>query len=212
MDYLIRLENEKDYQEVDNLIRESFWNVYRPGCVEHFIMHKLRDDDSFIKELSFVMEKDGKIIGQNVFVRAYIETIDKKIPVLTMGPISIDPSFKRKGYGAKLLEYTINEAKNKGYGAIFIEGNIDFYSKVGFTYASKYNIKYKGLEDGTDSSFFLCLELSDGFLNEIEGMYETPDCYFYHIINPKEFEEYEKSFPKKKKLKLEGSLTVYKKL
>ena len=72
-DYSIRLEKPEDCREVENLVRESFWNVYRPGCSEHFVVHVLRDDPAFVKELDFVMEKDGELIGQNMFMRTVIE-------------------------------------------------------------------------------------------------------------------------------------------
>ena len=62
--YTIRLEEKKDYREVENLVRESFWNVYRPGCSEHYVIHVLRDDPAFVPELDYVMEQDGKLIGQ----------------------------------------------------------------------------------------------------------------------------------------------------
>ena len=89
-DYSIRLERTEDYREVENLVRESFWNVYRPGCSEHFVIHVLRDDPAFVKELDFVMEQNGKLIGQNMFMRTVIEVDDGRvIPVLTMGPIGI---------------------------------------------------------------------------------------------------------------------------
>ncbi|MCQ2399982.1 MAG: N-acetyltransferase, partial [Clostridia bacterium] len=141
-DYIIRLEKSEDYREVENLIRESFWNVYRPGCSEHYVMHVMRDDPSFIKELDFVMEKDGKIIGQNVFVKATVDSDDgRKIPILTMGPICIAPELKRKGYGKKLLDYSLEKAQQLGYGAVMFEGNIAFYGKSGFDYASKFNIR-----------------------------------------------------------------------
>ena len=92
----IRLEKKEEYREVENLIRESFWNVYKPGCSEHYVIHVLRDDPAFVKELDFVMEIDGKLIGQNMFMRTIIETDDgRSIPVLTMGPICITPELKR---------------------------------------------------------------------------------------------------------------------
>ena len=104
-DYTIRLERTEDYREVENLVRESFWNVYRPGCSEHFVIHVLRDDPAFVKELDFVMEQNGKLIGQNMFMRTVIEADDGRvIPVLTMGPIGITPELKRQGYGKKLLD------------------------------------------------------------------------------------------------------------
>ena len=101
-DCIIRLEKKKDHREVESLIRDSFWNVYRPGCYEHYVIHRLRDDPAFVKELDLVMEKDGVIIGQNMFMKTVIETDDGRIiDVLTMGPICIAPELKRKGYGKR---------------------------------------------------------------------------------------------------------------
>ena len=118
-DYLIRLERKEDYPVVENLIRESFWNVYRPGCLEHYLITKLREHSDFVKELDFVMEKDGEIIGQNVFVKANIKADDgRNIPILTMGPICITPELKRQGYGKILLDYSIEKATELGYGAL----------------------------------------------------------------------------------------------
>ena len=106
---MIRLEKKEDWQETENLIRESFWNVYRPGCSEHYVMHVLRDDPAFIPELDFVMEQDGKLIGQNMFMKTMINADDgRDIPVLTMGPIGITPELKRQGYGKKLLDFCLN--------------------------------------------------------------------------------------------------------
>ena len=86
--YIIRPEKQEDYREVENLIRESFWNIYRPGCSEHYVIHVLRNDPAFVQELDFVMEQDGKIIGQNMFMKTIINADDGRvIPVLTMGPI-----------------------------------------------------------------------------------------------------------------------------
>ena len=113
-DYLIRLERADEQREVENLIRESFWNVYRPGCSEHYVIHVLRNDPAFVKELNFVMEKDGTLIGQNMFMKTVIEADNGEvIPVLTMGPICITPELKRKGYGKKLLDYSLMKADRK---------------------------------------------------------------------------------------------------
>ena len=124
-DYTIRLEEQNDYSKVENLVRESFWNVYRPGCSEHYVIHVLRDDPAFIKELDFVMEKDGRLIGQNMFMKTVIEADDgRAISVLTMGPICITPELKRKGYGKKLLDYSLERATELSYGAVLFEGKI----------------------------------------------------------------------------------------
>ena len=121
-DCIIRLERPADYRTVENLIRESFWNVYRPGCLEHFVIHELRRDPAFIPELDLVMEKDGGIIGQNMFMKTVIDADDgRTVEVLTMGPICITPPLKRQGYGKRLLDYSLERAKEMGFGAVLFE-------------------------------------------------------------------------------------------
>lgn len=201
---IIRNEKKEDYREVENLIRESFWNVYRPGCLEHYVIHKLRDDEAFIPELDFVMELGGKLIGQNMFMKANIKADDgRNIPIMTMGPICITPELKRKGYGKILLDYSLEKAKEFGCKAICFEGNIDFYGKSGFTYAGNFGIRYHGLPEGEDASFFLCKELVEGYLDGITGEYAPPQGY---SVNEDEAEEFDKSFPPKEKLKLPGQI------
>ena len=203
-DYIIRLETSKDHAEVEHLVRESFWNVYRPGCLEHYVLHCLRNDPAFVPELDFVMERDGVIIGQNIFMRASIAADDgRSIPILTMGPICIAPELKRQGYGKVLLDYSLEQATKLGAGAVCFEGNINFYGKSGFTYASNYGIRYHGLPEGEDASFFLCKELIPGYLDGITGEYTTPSGYF---VDEGEAEEFDKRFPPKEKLKLPGQL------
>ena len=203
-DIIIRLEREEDYRENENLIRESFWNVYCPGCKEHYLMNVLRNDDSCVNELNFVMEKAGKIIGQNVFAKTVIEADDGRvIDVLTMGPICITPELKRQGYGKMLLDYTVEKAKEMGFGAVLFEGNIDFYGKSGFDYSSKFGIRYHDLPEDADSSFFLCKELKPGYLDDVTGVYQTPEVYY---VKDDEVEEFDKTFPPKQKLKLPGQL------
>ena len=203
-DYTIRLERQDDYSEVEYLVREAFWNVYRPGCSEHYVIHVLRDDPAFIKELDFVMEKDGRLIGQNMFMRTVIEADDgREIPVLTMGPIGITPELKRKGYGKALLDYSLEKATELGYGAVLFEGNIGFYGKSGFTYARTFGIRYHDLPEDADDSFFLCRELIPGYLDGITGVYQTPRGYY---VDDSDVEEFDKGFPPKQKLKLPGQI------
>lgn len=202
--YIIRLEKREEQREVENLVREAFWNVYRPGCLEHYVLNQLRSDLSFVPELDFVMEKDGKIIGQNIFMRASIKADDgREILIMTMGPICIAPEFQRKGYGKILLDYSLEKAKAMGCGALCFEGNIDFYGQSGFTYASTKGIRYHGLPEGADAPFFLCKELQSGYLDNITGEYATPQGYF---VDEGEVEEFDKNFLPKVKLKLPGQL------
>lgn len=201
---IIRNETPDDYRTVETLVRESFWNVYRPGCLEHYVLHMLRNDPAFVKELSFVMEEDGKIIGQNMFMRAVISADDgRQIPIMTMGPICISNHLKRQGYGKKLLDYSLEKAAQFGCGALCFEGNIGFYGKSGFVFASEKGIRYHGLPEGTDASFFLCKELIPGYLDGITGVYAPPQGYF---VDESAAEEFDRLFPPKEKLKRPGHL------
>lgn len=203
-DYKIRLEKKEDYKEVENLTREAFWNVYRPGCMEHYVLHIYRELDDFVKELDFVMEKDGKIIGHVMYSKAEITADDgRKIPIMTFGPISIHPDYKRKGYGKKLLDYSMEKAKDMGAGALCIEGNIDFYGKSGFAVASTKGIHYYAEPREEEVPYFLVKELEEGFLDDITGIYHTPKGYF---VDEKEVEEFDQQFVTKEKLKLPGQL------
>ena len=203
-DVTFRLETEEDHGAVENLVREAFWNVYRPGCSEHYVIHVLRDDPAFVKELDFVMERGGSLIGQNMFMRTVIDADDgRTIPILTMGPIGITPALKRQGYGKLLLDYSLEKAAALGFGAVLFEGNIAFYGKSGFDYAERFGIRYHDLPEGADASFFLCRELKEGYLRGVTGVYQTPQGYY---VDAAEVEEFDRSFPAKVKLKLPGQL------
>ena len=201
---LIRPETEADFRAVENLVREAFWNVYRPGCLEHYVIHVLRDDPAFVKALDFVMELDGRLIGQNMFMKTHIDADDgRRVKVLTMGPIGIAPDLKRRGYGKILLDYSLEKAKELGFSAVLFEGNIGLYGHSGFDYARNFGIRYHGLEAGEDDSFFLCKELIPGALSGVTGVYRTPAGYY---VDPDDAEAFDASFPPKEKKKLPGQL------
>lgn len=206
-DIVIRRETETDHRAVETLVREAFWNVYRPGCVEHYVLHRLRSDPAFVPELDLVMEKDGRLIGQNMFMRAVIRSDDgREIPILTMGPIGIAPEYKRQGYGKLLLDDSLERAAALGFGALCFEGNIDFYGKSGFSYASAFGIRYHDLPEGADASFFLCRELIPGYLDGVRGEYGPPEGYYAAEREPEAFEAFEAQFPPKEKLRLPGQI------
>ena len=200
----IRLESEEEYREVELLVRESFWNVYRPGCSEHYVIHVLRDDPAFVKELDFVMRSGERLIGQNMFMKTVIEADDgNNVDVLTMGPICIANDLKRQGYGKILLDYSLEKAAEMGFGAVLFEGNINFYGKSGFDYARKFGIRYHDMPADADQSFFLCRELVTGYLDGVTGVYQTPKGYY---VSNDDVEEFDKAFPPKQKLKLPGQI------
>lgn len=201
---IIRNERKEDYRKVENLIREAFWNVYRPGCTEHYVLHCYRGDPAFVPELDFVMELNGELIGQIIYVRSEIDCDDgRKLPIMTFGPIGIAPEYKRQGYGKRLLDYSIEKAKETGVGALAITGNILFYGKSGFVSAKTKGVRYA---DDHDADYLLVKELIPGFLDGISGTYKDHDGCFVCEKNPEDFERFEAAFPRKKKQKLPGQL------
>lgn len=204
-DTIIRLEQKEDHRAVEQLVRDSFWNVYAPGCTEHYVLHRLRSHPDFVPELDFVMEQSGRIIGQTAFVRTAIDLDDgRKLPIMTMGPICIARALQRRGYGKRLLDYGLTQAKALGCKAVCFEGNIDFYGKSGFVVAATKGIRYHGLPAGANADFFLCKALAPGYLDGISGEYATPQAYFAAVDDPQDFARYDATFPKKEKLILPG--------
>lgn len=206
----IRLEHPSDYREVENLTREAFWNIYRPGCTEHYVLNQFRSHPDFIPELDFVMEEDGKIIGHVMYCKASIVADDGGIiPAWTFGPISIHPDYKRKGYGLKLLLHSMEKAKEMGIGILCMEGNIEFYKHAGFVVASTIGVHYHGEPKEAEVPYFLAQELIPGYLNGRTGTYHTPKPYFVADENPESFAKFEATFAEKEKHLQDGQLPQF---
>lgn len=200
-----RNETPADYKVVENLTREAFWNVYKPGCDEHFVLHNFRTRSDFVPELDILMEENGVPVGHVMFARAEIKLNNSGIlPIMTFGPISIAPDFKRKGYGTVLLRHAMQKAKKMNCGALAITGNIGFYGKSGFVVAKTKDVFYHA---DPDADYFLIKELIPGFLDQVKkaggGIFKEPDGYF---IDSKEAEEFDSHFPPKEKLSLPGQI------
>ena len=201
---IIRRETPADYAAVEYLTREAFWNVYRPGCTEHYVVHVLRRDPDFVPELDLVMERDGALIGHVLYMRSKIVTDGgQEVPMMTFGPISIRPDLQRQGLGKQLLDFSMERAGELGAGALCIEGNIDFYGKSGFVVAGTRGIRYHGEPEQEMVPYVLLKELRPGFLDGVTGVYHTPRGYY---VDEAAAEEFDRNFPSKEKLKLPGQL------
>lgn len=201
---IIRLETEKDYYEVENLTREAFFNVYRPGCFEHLVVHNLRKDKCFVKELDYVIEEDGKIIANIVYAKGKIKQENGETKeVLLFGPVSVLPEYQKQGYGEKIIKYTMEKAKENEFNEIVITGNPNYYKKFGFESASRYKIYYEGMDKNEELPFFMICIFNKQKFNISEGYYTDPECF---NVDEKELEEFDKKFPFKTKEKREGQL------
>jgi len=203
-DLIIRIETPADRDAAENLTREAFWNVYRPGCTEHYVLHCFRGRKEFVPELSLVMELDGHLIGHVMYVRSAIRADDgTSVPIMTFGPLSIAPDCKRQGFGTILLRESMHRAALLGAGALAIEGSIGFYGKSGFVVASTRGIHYAAEPREAEVPYFLICELKPGFLSGLTGTYQDPEGYFVEEAAAARFDA---RFPPKEKLKLPGQL------
>ncbi|WML33479.1 N-acetyltransferase [Clostridium sp. OS1-26] len=194
MNISIRLENENDFRNVENIIREAFWDVYKPGCVEHLIVHKIRKVSAFIRELDFIA-CDGEVtIGNIIYSKAkIINEGNEEFQVLCMGPIGVLPSYQGKGIGTLLIKHSINVARTLGYNAIIIFGNPNYYHRFGFENAEEYNIQTSW---GANFEEFMALELYEDSLKGISGKYYEDSVF---EVDDEELNIFEKQFPYKEK-------------
>lgn len=200
----IRLERKEDFRQTEELVREAFWNMYRPGCLEHYVLHTLRDSSDFVSELDFVMEKDGVLIGHVMFVHNLLTAPNgESHPVMHLGPICIHPSWQRRGYGKMLLDFALEKAAGTNAVGIFLEGNQAFYGKSGFVMASTLGIHYMDEADTDDVPYFLCRVIKPACKNLSGARYHVPQGYF---VDEGKAAEFDKEFPPKEALKLPGQL------
>lgn len=194
MNISIRLEEENDFKNVENMTREAFWDLYKPGCDEHLVLHKIRKVPAFVKELDYVACDKETIVGNIIYSKAKVVNEEKKeFEVLCMGPFAVLPSYQNKGIGSLLMNHSIEKARQLGYKGIIIFGNPEYYQRFGFRNAKEYNIQTSWAEN---MDAFMALELYDGSLMGIPGKLYEDEVF---KIENEELEEFEKRFPHKEK-------------
>ena len=192
---------EKDFLSTENLTREAFWNIYRPGSVEHLILHNLRNSNNYIRDLDLIAVNGYEIVGHIISTKAKIidpSTIEHEI--LCAGPFSVSPDYQRQGIGKILLNESIRIAKEQGFSGMILFGNPEYYHRFGFVNAQKYSISTK---EGQNFEPFMALELQNNGLRNIKGRFYEDTAFEF---NPDELIEFEKNFPYKEKLKTDSQL------
>ncbi|MBP3540018.1 MAG: N-acetyltransferase [Oscillospiraceae bacterium] len=139
---IIRNEEKSDWARVEDVTRRAFYNIYVPGCVEHYLVHIMRGHEDFIPELDFVVELDGEVIGNIMYTKATLTDENGAVKdILTFGPVSILPEYQRMGYGKQLRERSFEKAVELGYDTIVIFGSPVNYVSRGFKSCKKYNVR-----------------------------------------------------------------------
>lgn len=199
----IRLERKEDYLEVEKLVRDSFWNIYRPGAYEHYIIHNLREDDSFIANLAYVIEDGGEIIGHINYSKGYIDYGSEKIDAVVLGPIAIEKNHQNQGLGSRLIQYTLKIAEKDNIPFIFVIGDENYYHRFGFESASKHNLFFEDSDTTQECPFFMIKVFDESKLKNEEGIFHNPDVF---DVNQEDVDDFDKNFEFKEKLVLEGQL------
>ena len=165
----IRNETQADRQAVEEITRRAFYNIYAPGCVEHYLVHIMRDHPDFIPALDLVAELDGQVIGNVMYTKATLTGGDGTMKeILTFGPVSIAPEHQRKGYGGQLLKHSFQRAAELGWDAVVIFGSPANYVGLGFKSCRRFNVC---LEGGRFPSAMLVKELREGALDGQSWVY-----------------------------------------
>ncbi len=194
MDITIRHEEVKDYYDVEEMTREAFWNLYRPGCDEHYTTHIIRSHPDYIRELDYIAEINKQIVGSIIYTKSKVyDESNNQLDTLTFGPLCVHPKYQRIGIGTKLIEYTKEIAIEKGYSAIIILGDPHNYCKHGFKNGRDYNISTL---DGRFPLGLLVLELENGVFMDKKWKFKESDVY---QIDQDKVEEYDKKFKIKEK-------------
>lgn len=194
--YIIRKENENDYFAVENLTRESFWNLSFPGCNEHYFIHVMREHKDFIPELALVMEVDGEIIANIMYLKSkLVDENGEEKETVSFGPVCVHPKYQRMGYGKILIEYSFEKAREMGFDTVIIFGNPDNYVARGFKSCIRYNVC---LDGGYFPAPLLVKELKEGQFDGRRWFYHESDASA-PCADEEAVEKFDKLFPPKEK-------------
>lgn len=142
---IVRREEEADYQRVEAITRKAFYNLYVPGCHEHYLVHVMREHEDFLPELDLVIEADGQVVGSILYTKnRLVDESGEEKAILTFGPVCVAPDFQRQGYGKRLMEESFRRAAALGWDTIVIFGNPGNYVSRGFKSCKKYNVCLEG--------------------------------------------------------------------
>ncbi len=193
----VRNETGNDYRAVEELTRDAFWNVYKPGADEHYYAHMIRSHPDFIPELDFVLEDGGRIIGSIMFTKAWLEDENGfRKEIVSCGPLCVAPEYQRKKLGKLLIEHSFDAARKMGYDVNVNFGNPGNYVSRGFVSCKKKNVSC--FFDGNFPTALLVAELVPGALDGRKWMYipsTAADC----CDDTEAVEAFDKTFPPKEK-------------
>lgn len=196
---IIRKEEEKDYNQTEQMTRRAFWNRYKPGSDEHYLVYNLRSDPSYLPDLSRVAVLGDQVIGCIMYSRAYVLDGDKKHAVVTFGPLCVDPDYQGTGIGSRLVRETAKTAADAGFPGIIIFGEETYYPRLGFKTCDHFGITTK---DGKNFAAFMAYELQENTMSAVKGAFHIAEVY--GKVSKRLVDEFDRKFPYMEELILPG--------
>lgn len=194
MNLEIRHETMDEHFMVEQMTRDAFWNLYVPGCDEHYLVHRIRRHGDYIPELSFIALADGKIAGCIMYTWSFIENRDgERIRTVSFGPLCVHPDHQRRGIGSALIVHTRKIAEAMGIRAIIILGDPHNYCRHGFRNGVDCGVSMQG---GRQPLGLLVLELNGGIGGKGGYEYRGSDVF---ELDRAEAAEFDRRFPFREK-------------
>ena len=193
MSVIFRATKKEEYRETEAVIREAFWDLFRPGCDEHLMVHQVRNSADYLPDLDYVAVEDDQIIGHILYSKSKVIGESGEQDLICFGPVGVLPTYQKRGVGSQLIIETLNIARRKGYRGVGILGNPAYYHRFGFVNAERFGIT---TSDGSNFDAFMILELVPGSLDGIKGKYYETAGF---EINKDALELFDREFPPKEK-------------
>lgn len=193
-EYFLRNETEADYRKTELVVREAFWNLYVPGCDEHYLAHIIRSHPDFLPDMDFVAASGNEILGCIMFTKSHLSNAaGERIETATFGPVCVLPEYQRLGIGSALIRKGIELAREKGLPAIIIYGDPRNYCKHGFV-----NGRDCGISDaeGRFPYALLALVIDPEKLPGSAWSYHGSDVFGF---DPEEAQKFDAALPPKEK-------------
>ncbi|MDQ3704819.1 MAG: GNAT family N-acetyltransferase [Chloroflexota bacterium] len=125
---VMRPETIHDYAAIAEINVQAFDN----RAAEALIVTLLRNRPQFDPELSLVAEIDGRLVGHVLFSPYNIQVLGESVPVVSLAPIAVHPSYQKQGIGGRLIEVGHEVARQKGYKFSFLVGHPTYYPRLGY--------------------------------------------------------------------------------
>lgn len=188
---ILRAEDPQDYSASELLAQRAFWNKHHPGCDEHFLVRKLRTDNSYLPEISRIAVVEGKIVGSIMYSRSrVVDENGQSTELITFGPLCVDPDFQGRGIGELLLNETMRLARDAGFLGIVIYGEPDYYPRFGFKTCDHFGIT---TPEGKNFDAFMGIELKPGSLQGIQGKFYEAEVF--QNLPAQEVDAFNQQFP-----------------